>query len=314
MKKLLKNKFHEKEKLVSRLALILLILVFIPKIAFAEAGLSTSWGEVILRNVSIGQTYKTTQLLNLPLRVTNTGDMEIEVQVEIIAPTEGNLKEGYEVIPSTSWIQLGQDYFTIGPKESAVTDVVISIPDEVKYLGKKYQFHIYSHSVSGTGFMGLGLMSRVLLEVAPIRSDISAEEIRELKANLNFSVNPATIYADSVKLGRNYNLEKLTGKAFKLINPNDELYSYKVTSISPKQLVISPPKDYEVCPDASFLKIDKPEIKVSANGIEKIKMYLNIPYKEEYKHKKYMFVVYTDVLNQNIPVGKYNLLYVSTEE
>ena len=307
------NNKYKGHNFILKIILVILIVIFIPQIAHARAGLSTSWGEVILRNVAIGLSYNTRELLNLPLRVTNTGDMSIDIQVEIIAPGAGSLKDDYEVIPSTGWIKLGQEYFTIAPKENAVTDVIISIPDDEKYLGKKYQFHIYSHSTGSVGFMGLGLMSRVLLNIAPVRADVTPEEISQLKANLNFSVTPQTIYA-TVELDRNYNLEKLTGKAFKLVNPNDETYSYKITSMDPKKTIIIPSKGYEICPDPSFLRIIKPKLKVSANGIKKIKMHLKIPYKEEHIGKKYMFVVYIEVLKQDIPVGKYSMVYVTVEE
>jgi hypothetical protein len=312
---MLKNNPGKIKNIITAMLICFLAIMLKPALVLANAGLSSSWGEVIFRDLSIGQTYSTRQLLNLPLTLTNTGGLEMDIQVEIIAPTQGSLKEGYEVIPSTSWIHLAQDYFTIAPNEKAVTDVVISIPDDPKYLGKKYQFQFYSHNATSIGFLGIGVSSRVLLEISAIKPDLSQEQISALRANLNFSINPPNLGTPVIKLGQNYNLEKLTGKTFKIVNPNDEAYAYKVTSVDPKQLGITPAiKDYEVCPDASFVKIGNPNIKVSGNSIEKIKISINIPNKEEYKNKKYMFVIYTDVLNQDIPVGKYNLLYVNTGE
>ena len=311
---MLKNNLKGIKNIITVMLICFLMIALKPHSALAEAGLSTNWGEVFLRNVSIGQTYSTRQLLNFPYKLTNTGGMELDIQVDIEQSIEGGLKDGYEVLPSTSWIHLAQDYFTIAPKEDALTDVVISVPDDPKYLGKKYQFEIYAHNATSIGLVGLGLSSRILLEIAPVRQGVSLEEMSQIRANLNFSIIPAGIDASAIKLGQNYNLEKLTGKTFKIINPNDESYSYRITSISPKQLGTTPPKDYEVCPDASFLRIDKPEMKIQGNGIEKIKIFLKIPDKEEYKNKKYVFVVYTEVLNQDIPVGKYSFLYVTTEE
>ncbi|MFH1784293.1 MAG: hypothetical protein ABH868_05305 [bacterium] len=303
-----------KERILWAIILLVLSIMLGVQDATAKAGLSTSWGEVILRNVAIGQSYNTRELLNLPLRVTNNGDIDLEIQAEILAPSEVSLKDDYEVIPSTSWIKLGQEYFNIGPQESAVTDVIITIPDDEKYLGKKYQFHIYTHSVGSIGFMGLGLMSRVLLNIAPVRADVTPEEISKLKANLNFSVNPPALRIHDVEIGKKYDIKKLAGKEFKIINPNEEKFTYKITSIDPKKTVIKPPEDFEICPDPSFLKISKETVQVASDEIKKIKMSLEIPDKEEYKNKKYMFVIYTEVMEQDIPVGKYNMVYITTKE
>src|SRR4051812_36407224 len=60
------------------------------------AGLRTPFGEVVVRNLKIGQTYSLYKLVNLPLRVVNTGDAPVELLVDVIPVSTDSLRAGYE--------------------------------------------------------------------------------------------------------------------------------------------------------------------------------------------------------------------------
>lgn len=174
-----KNGIYEsKLQRVSLTLFFLLALGFYANRGLEAAGLTTGFGEVTLENLEIGKTYTTKKALNLPLAVVNTGKTALDLKVEPVlpatpasaggAPSEGGkdseLKEGYEPIPSLSWIKLEKAEFReIKPNDSAVTDVIISIPNDKKYLGKKYQVFIWSHTVGGS--IGIGLKSKLLLTI-----------------------------------------------------------------------------------------------------------------------------------------------------
>lgn len=131
----------------------------------AEAsGLSTTFSEVTLENLEIGKTYSTKEVASLPLEVVNTGKQPINLKVEPIMPQESELKAGFKPIPDLSWIKLQKSEFSnIKPNESAVTDVVFSIPNKEKYKGKKCQVFIWSHTTGGA--IGIGLKSKLLLVI-----------------------------------------------------------------------------------------------------------------------------------------------------
>lgn len=106
--------------------------------------------------------FSTKEVANLPLIVVNTGKEPIDLKVELLIPGPSELKSGFEPIPDLDWIKLeGTDFKGIKPNESATTDVIISIPNEEKFLGKRYQIFIWSHT-SGER-IGVGLKTNKLL-------------------------------------------------------------------------------------------------------------------------------------------------------
>ena len=148
---------------------IVLSILFLSLICFSfgvaqAGGLSTTFSEITLENLEIGKTYSTNELANLPLKVVNTGKEPINLQVEPVMPQESELKVGFEPIPDLSWIKLEKSEFNdIKPNESAVTNVVFSIPNKEEYKGKKYQVFIWSHTIGRS--VGLGLKSKLLISI-----------------------------------------------------------------------------------------------------------------------------------------------------
>jgi len=127
-------------------------------------GLSTGFSEVAMEDLEPGRTYSTKETANLPLVVVNTGEDPVDLKIELLMPDASELKEGYEPIPDLGWISLEQTEFTgIAPKGAATTDVLINIPDDDIYRGKKYQVFIWSHTI-GTK-IGVGLKSKLLFTI-----------------------------------------------------------------------------------------------------------------------------------------------------
>ena len=138
-------------------------VLFVILCVFAS-GISTGFSEIKLENLQIGKSYSTNKDAGLPLEIVNTGENPIDLKIELLTAGPSELKEGFEPVPDLAWIKLEKDEFkNIKPKNSAVTDVVISIPNDEKYRGKKYQVYIWSHTV-GTS-VGVGLKSRLLLNM-----------------------------------------------------------------------------------------------------------------------------------------------------
>ena len=147
-----------------RLIIIFLILGFCVIHKLEASGLSTGFSEVTLENLETGHVYRTKETANLPLVVVNTGNLPIDLKIELILPQPAELKEGYEPIPDLSWIKFEQaDFKEVKLNDSAISDVIIAIPNDKKYQGKKYQVFIWSHT-TGTK-IGLGLKSKLLFTI-----------------------------------------------------------------------------------------------------------------------------------------------------
>ncbi|MCM8781753.1 MAG: hypothetical protein NC828_01700 [Candidatus Omnitrophica bacterium] len=128
------------------------------------AGLSTDFSEVSLENLEPGKTYSTKEVAALPLTVVNRGEEPIDLKIELLLPDASELKEGFEPIPDLGWVELKETEFKdIGPKKSVTTDVLINIPDNNIYRGKRFQVFIWSHTVGRQ--IGVGLKSKLLLSI-----------------------------------------------------------------------------------------------------------------------------------------------------
>jgi len=299
---------------------IILIVLFISvslcnvRDSFAKMNLHSSFGEVVMENLRLGETYNTREMVNLPLMITNYSEEKLTVRLTVKKPQPVELREGYEPIPDIDWIELSADRMEIEPGGQGAADVIIHVPNDEQYAKKRYQVLIESVG-AGKGSISLGIEHRLLFSIAPTEAQVKEDE-REVKllANLNYTVLPPKIMLYDFKVGRKQDLAKLTGKTFKIINPNDEDYRYRVSSMAIKESKVTSSPGYEDCPDPSFLTFSESEVDVPANMVRVVKLFLNIPDKKEYRGKKYMFLIQTELLGQGIPVGQYNRVYVITEE
>lgn len=281
---------------------------------FAKMRLQSTFGEVVMENLRLGETYNTREMVNLPLMVTNYSDEKLIIKLTVKKPQPGELREGYEAIPDIDWIELSTNRMEIEPGGHGAADVIIHVPNGEQYAKKRYQVLIQSIG-AGKGSISLGIEHRLLFSIAPTEAQVKKDERKvKLLANLNYTVLPPKIMLYNFKLGKKQDLAELTGKTFKIINPNDEDYRYRVSSMAIEKSKVKSSPGYEDCPDPSFLTFSESEVDIPGNTVKIVKVFLNIPDKKEYRGKKYMFLIRTELLGQEIPVGQYNRVYVATEE
>jgi len=142
------------------LAIVLVLsLLFLGGEWVGAGGLRTTFTEVTLHQVQIGQSVR----LRVPLTITNTGATSTRIKVDAVKPAPVEILDGYEAIPDPSWIRFERDTFTVEPNETEQTVVILDVPYDVAVLGKRYQVTIYSRSISG--MIGVGFRSRVLFSI-----------------------------------------------------------------------------------------------------------------------------------------------------
>ncbi|MBA3065918.1 hypothetical protein KJ633_05480 [bacterium] len=132
------------------------------------ASLSTSFAEVILKDLQVGKSYSTKETAHMPLSVINNGNAAVDLKIDVLLPRPDNLKQGYEAIPDVDWIKIEKDFFpNLCAGEQAVTDVIVTIPNNKKHCGKKYQVYLRSHTVGKKGLaIAVGLRSRLLFIIS----------------------------------------------------------------------------------------------------------------------------------------------------
>ena len=281
-------------------ALVLLCLASL----VSAAGLRTTFVKVTLENLRIGETYNIRELANLPMAVYNTGDEAIDLAIEVTIPIKGEFREGYEPVPDASWIIVRQDTFRqVGPGEVAMTDVLISIPDVDKHLGKRYQAMVWSHTV-GEGMIACGLKSEVLFGV-------STERGEPTKA---VYLLPTEMHIADVKAGEIAGVSEMgSGVTLKIFNPSDEDKRIKIESIRCEDSPVRPKEGYLECPDPAFLVLSEKEFIVHKHDDKEIKVNIAFPMSQEYIGNRYAFLVQATVLSETVP-RLYSEVYVSLRE
>jgi len=281
--------------------------------AAQAAGLRTPFGEVLVRNIKIGQTYSLYKLVNLPLRVVNTGDAEVDLRVEAISIKPEEVKTGYEAA-GLDWVRVERSSFTLGPNREAATDLIIAIPNDPALLGRRYEADIWSHTVNSAALQ-VGLRSRLLLHIdstPPSDEELKKKFVDESLANLDFTVMPINAQISGIPLGRELDLRKERKISIKLINPNDRALNFRVRSIPSWESMIRPPEGYEDAYDPKWLRAEKEVVNVEGNSISETSLSLNIPDDARYRGKNFFFIVSFELLEQKIPTRVYYRLMVST--
>jgi len=85
----------------------------------------------------------------------NTGANSTRIKADAVKPVPVEILDGYEAIPDPSRVRFEGDTFTVEPNETEQTVVILDVPYDVAYLGKRYQVIIFS----------LGFRSRVLFSI-----------------------------------------------------------------------------------------------------------------------------------------------------
>lgn len=148
------------------LIFIIMLAIFMPVISYGY-GLETGFGKVILEDVPIGIRYSMRKNAEFPLTIKNTSDRKVKLKLEVLIPGEEEIQEEYEAIPAVSWVELEKDELIIEPHSEADTDVVISVPDNEEYIGRKFQVFIWSRTIEES--LGVGIKSKLLIQIADSR-------------------------------------------------------------------------------------------------------------------------------------------------
>jgi len=258
--------------------------------------LRANYAEVLVENLNIGANYNMTQLANLPLEVTNDSSDPVTLQIEPALPDKA--REGFAAIPSVKWVKIAQPRLTLKPGETARTDILISVPNQKKYLGKKYEVSIWTHQVASDAeaqkllMVRFGLKGRLLFTIAPIRQK---QEKTATITNLDFMITPERVSMVDVTPGVPQvvkNIGYKTGEQpAEVSNAGDKDIALTVRSIDPKTAGIVAEEGYEFTPDPAFLTVVKDKFTLAAKSKEPLDLRLLIPDQTEYRGRKFMFLV-----------------------
>ena len=290
--------------------LCMVFLITLPG-SLTAGGLRTHMGEVVIENLQVGQTYNLKELANLRMIVTNSEENQVDLQMEALVPDTGELRQGAEAIPDISWVTLSQEFFTVGPLQNAVSDIVISIPDDGRYLGKKYQVNIWSHTLGGGAMnVAVGLKTRIIFTTDTVKADPDQLFTRS-DASVDFTMEPGEIHLDDVPLGEKYDIGDKAGIILIITNKGEREQDFRLVSRSLGNSSATLDEEYSDTPDATFLSFSKSQFTLKPQESIAVNMYLEFPAVEEYSGGKFMFIINAYTAGERISTGVYSRLYAS---
>jgi hypothetical protein len=280
----------------------------------AAAGLRTQVGEAVIENLQIGQEYSLKELANLDLIVMNTGEEEVDLRMDVLIPEPVELKLNAEAVPDISWATLTPSDFTLGPSGQAEAEIRLAIPYEPAYLGRTFQFTIWSHTIPRGGGMALayGLKTRIIFTIATEIPD-DAPAATTAAASVDFALQPEDIHVDGVTPGVEFNMATDGGRVLKITNRGDEPQTLNLKSRKVLGSLATLTPGYEDAPDASFLRFSEDKVIVGPGETRTVKLFLDFPAGPKYSGHRYMFVIHGTTTGGRVTTGVYSRVYAAVE-
>jgi hypothetical protein len=137
-----------------------------------------TFGEVLVENLAIGESYSMLKLMNQPFEVAYKGDTPTNLRLEVKPPLPSELKPGFEAVPDVSWVSLGNSLVAVAANGTYRTDVKITVPKDKKYLGKKYMAFLTVRLLPPKGGLGVGveLAGKLLFTIAPMEKPLRSSD------------------------------------------------------------------------------------------------------------------------------------------
>ncbi len=262
--------------------LLLNFFLFYKSFLFA-IGISTNFNNIFVENLKIGQEYNLTKLIGIPVKIKNNSNKQVKIKIQPVIPN--NLKEGFEVIPSTQWIKFKDYEFTVEPQGYAVTDMIISIPKDDRYLGKKFQVNILSYVseiYNEKEFLTVtaGIESVFLFSISPVKIKQKVKPI-----SLNFELNPAEIYAT---VSSTY---EFIGSV-EIKNNSRKAIKYEISRANTEDInSIHIKEGYEILPEDFVLLFFPDMLRVKKDDSKTFNVFLSVPTNNNYSGKKFFGLI-----------------------
>ena len=286
--------------------------------ARAGLGMSTRFGLVTLENLLPGTTVNTREAANLPYVITNRSDVPLTVKIVVERPGKdlGMEKLGYEVIPDTSWVRLDRTELEAAPGQDVGADVVLHVPDDDRWLGKRYQVNLHATG-QGPGMFGVGLMSVLRFSVAsrrPTADELAQRSRVEKLGRVDFDLTPTDLTLEDVPLGRPVDVAKEYGRTLKVSNPNDEPLLFELKAATAREEEMGVVQGYENPPEAGFLKLESGTLKLAPDSIRKVGFVLDIPDEPRWRGRSWQFLAVGEAAGAPVALRRVTRILVRTRK
>jgi len=130
----------------------------IPHLAEAVS-IRTSFISVSVSGVVPGEEFSLRKNGGPVLKIFNKGGKQVKVKFEAVSAVEDKA-----VSADVSWIKFEKALLEIPADSAGETDVVIKVPEEKRYFGKKFYVCLVSQTESGENMFSAGLRSKLFFQ------------------------------------------------------------------------------------------------------------------------------------------------------
>jgi len=282
---------------------VICLFLFIEPV-FAEKklhSLATKFSDVILAGMTPGMVYSLKKERNIPYTVANYAESKREIEVTIKKPSKSQLKDNYESVPDVSWVTVFPSRFSLEPGEEMDCDLIISIPPDEEYANRHYQTMIISQSAGkpGIGAMGIGLnfalASRLRFSTGPRPEKFLNEYRQKVFEALNLEMTPMSLFLkQSLPVGERVLLDGFNRQTIQVVNKSREKHKLEL-NVAPNTKDYGVSSDYVPVPPEVKIKLKKKKITSKARSISDVAIEIEVPDKEEFYGKSYVFVIIGDL-------------------
>jgi hypothetical protein len=265
------------------------LLTTLPAMA---GGLSCSLGEVVVEHLQIGNSYDLTQLANTRLIVTNTDDHTVQLRIDILVPDTAELKLNAEAIPDPSWVKLSESDFSMPAAQWVESHIQISIPNDDRFLNRRYQVMIWSHTVptAETGmFLACGLKTRIIFTTDSVRQPLPADLGTSSASSLQ--LDPAEIHWTSAKANPVGHDAAVEHRTITVTNTGERAQTVQLECRAVHESFSSLTLGFEDCPDPSIVSFSEKELELPAHGTKDVDLRLALPAAGLERGKSYMMII-----------------------
>ena len=144
--------------------------------AGAPSGLRTEFGEVRLPKLAIGKSYSVWRLAETALVLQNTGEVAMDVRIDVLVPSHHDLRPGAQPLPDRLWVSLERARLQLPARSTTRADVRVSLPYDPDLAGKTFQVDLRTSTVDASGRRTASQVHRLLFTVAmDYRDDTEAQ-------------------------------------------------------------------------------------------------------------------------------------------
>lgn len=295
-----------------RLGWILSLFILLGSTAWGKLSLAVRFPEIEMENVEPGSVINVRQIRGVPYVVINGSDHAIDVKVgsEIPVPGPAGAKVDFEPVPNPDWLKIVPNQFRLGPNDIGTAEVILSIPDDPKLVGRHFQVNIHAGS-DGPEEIAVGINSFIRFTVGALGpASAKKEKKRMVLSALDLNMTPPVIRMEAVPLGKNVSLKEMKNYLLKVTNRGNDRVKLKLTSVRTDNT--QKETGWEI-PDPLWLKIKSPRMKIGTDQIKGTDFTLNIPNAPENKGKKFLFLIQGEMDGYDFPLSVSARIFVTTE-